>query len=251
MTTLDNFEVKTSYNYEESTEWNYTAEHMYFFGIYQELRASLDYTYHQNYTKERQLFQDEIVKKYSSSIVWDEEGFIGSIPEKPWCVFTAGAMGAGKGHTITTLKKSGRFPLVSFVQVDPDEIRRDFPEWPEYATRDPLKAGELTMREAGYIAEILQLKALEEGKNVLVDGSLRDYEWYKGDFEKKRKLYKNIKLAIIHVQAPTDAIFDRARKRGEETGRVVPENLISLSIEQCEKSVKELAPRVDFFLSNT
>lgn len=92
MTTLDNFEVQTSYNYEESTEWNYTAEHMCFFGKYQELRASLDYTYHQNYTKERQLFQDEIIKKYSSSIVWDADGFIGSIPEKPWCVFTAGAM---------------------------------------------------------------------------------------------------------------------------------------------------------------
>ena len=76
------------------------------------------------------------------------------------------------------LRQNRRFPLVSFVIADPDEIRREFPEYLEYVKRDALTAGELTMKEAGFVAEILQLVALDNGKNVLVDGSLRDHAWY-------------------------------------------------------------------------
>eukprot|EP00546_Thalassionema_frauenfeldii_P011295 CAMPEP_0178916490 /NCGR_PEP_ID=MMETSP0786-20121207/12673_1 /TAXON_ID=186022 /ORGANISM="Thalassionema frauenfeldii, Strain CCMP 1798" /LENGTH=201 /DNA_ID=CAMNT_0020589841 /DNA_START=493 /DNA_END=1098 /DNA_ORIENTATION=+ len=103
------------------------------------------------------------------------------------------------------------------------------------------------MKEAGYIAEILQTHALDTGKNVLVDGSLRDYEWYKVDFQHKREKYPNIKLAIIHVVAPRETIFERAWVRGVETGRVVPEELIEKSIIQCAKSVDILEDFVDFF----
>lgn len=60
-----------------------------------------------------------------------------------------------------------------------DEIRREFKEFTDYVKINDLTAGTLTMKEAGYIAEILQTHALDTGKNVLVDGSLRDYEWYK------------------------------------------------------------------------
>ena len=35
-----------------------------------------------------------------------------------------------------------------------------------------------TQKEAGYIAEILTIIALNEKKNVFVDGSLRDTSWY-------------------------------------------------------------------------
>ena len=60
--------------------------------------------------------------------------------------------------------------------VDPDEIRQQFPEYSLYVNQNPLKAGEMTRKEAGYVVEILTLAALQAGKNVLVDGSLRDWE---------------------------------------------------------------------------
>ena len=37
-------------------------------------------------------------------------------------------MGAGKSYTMRKLVEKGRFPLLAFVNVDPDEIRRQLPE---------------------------------------------------------------------------------------------------------------------------
>lgn len=156
-------------------------------------------------------------------------------------------MGAGKGHTMEKLRQNRRFPLVSFVIADPDEIRREFPEYLEYVKRDALTAGELTMKEAGFVAEILQLVALDNGKNVLVDGSLRDHAWYSLDFHQKREKYPKLKLAIIHVVAPREAVFARAESRAKVTGRVVPKQLIELSLKQCAESVGILRNQVDFF----
>ena len=124
------------------------------------------------------------------------------------------------------------------------------------------------MKEAGYVAEILQIYSLNAGKNVLVDGSLRDYEWYRQgkiyklspftrlfsqiflisiDFEQKRKIYPKIRLAIIHVVAPRETVFERAEARAKITGRVVPKELIAKSLQQCSTSVTILKNHVDYF----
>ena len=64
--------------------------------------------------------------------------------------------------------------------------------------------------EAGMVSEILTLAALEKGKNVLVDGSLRDSDWYQGYFASLRNDYPLLKIGIIHVTAPREAIIERA-----------------------------------------
>lgn len=46
---------------------------------------------------------------------------------------------------------------------------------------------------------------------MLVDGSLRDADWYEGYFESLRRSFKNLKIAILHITAPREAIFERAR----------------------------------------
>lgn len=81
-----------NYDYNKSTEENYCADHGHFYGPYADIRAQLDYNYHSNYTQERQAFQDEIIEKFSASIIRDKHGFIGTKPTEPICVFTAGAM---------------------------------------------------------------------------------------------------------------------------------------------------------------
>ena len=60
------------------------------------------------------------------------------------------------------------------------------------------------------VSEILTLAALEKGKNVLVDGSLRDSNWYQGYFSSLRNDYPLLKIGIIHVTAPREAIIERA-----------------------------------------
>ena len=121
--------------------------------------------------------------------------------------------GAGKGYTIKRLIHEGRFPRTAFVQVNPDAIRRYLPEYHLYIKTNPDMAGELTNKEAGYIAEILTLAGLQRNFNVLVDGSLRRSEWYRGYFARLRKEFPNICIAIIHVTAPRESIFRRASVR--------------------------------------
>jgi predicted kinase len=106
--------------------------------------------------------------------------------------------------------KERRFPLLAFVRVNPDSLRRCLPEWHLYNKQNPELAGELTMKEAGYMAEILTLAGLQAGKNVIVDGSLRRAHWYREYFAYLREEFPELRIAIIHVTAPRDAVFRRA-----------------------------------------
>jgi predicted kinase len=231
-----------------SSEENNKSDDMRFYGKYAHLRRNgIDYSYHSNYTFERQKLQDAIIDSMLDAvIIEDEHGNVGTVPTKPVIVFTAGAMGAGKSYTINKLVENGRFPLEAFVIVDPDEIRRVLPEWLIYAQRSPERAGDLTRKEAGYIAEILTLAAMQSGKNVVVDGSLRDCDWYIEYFARLRKDYPHMQ-SIIHVTAPREAVLSRAAKRAETTGRIVPEETLLAALEQVPKSVNVLKDHVTFY----
>jgi predicted kinase len=197
-----------------STELNHKADELEFFGPFSHIRETLDYDYHVPYTHQRQTLQDAIIyDMLGTAVIKDNNGDVCTTPTEPFIVFTAGAMGAGKTYTMNVLVEKGRFPLLAFVSVDPDEIRRQLPEFHLYVEQSPELAGELTRKEAGFIAEILTLAGLQAGKNVLVDGSLRDAEWFRGYFERLRKWFPNLRLAIIHVTAPREAIFQRAAVR--------------------------------------
>ena len=234
----------------QSTEENHCSNDMQFYGRFAHIRATLDYSYHRNYTFERQRFQDSVLQDFMQKVsITDKDGFVCTTPTEPWIVFTAGAMGAGKSWTMKRMVDRGLFPLVAFVNVDPDELRRMLPEYHLYANLAPELAGELTRKEAGFLAEILTLAGLQAGKNVLVDGSLRDSKWYQEYFGRLRKEFPILRLAIIQVTAPKETILARARARAEETGRVVPEPLLLQAYEQVPRSVKVLQPLVDYHVT--
>ena len=50
-------EIRRFYSYLKSTEENWQSDGKEFYGPYAEIRASLDYTYHSNYKRERQALQ--------------------------------------------------------------------------------------------------------------------------------------------------------------------------------------------------
>jgi predicted kinase len=194
-----------------SSEENHRSNDRKFYGQFAHIRETLDYSYHGNYTYERQRFQDAVVNEFlNGAVITDKNGEVCTTPTEPWIVFTAGAMGAGKSYTMRTLVDRGLFPLLAFVRVDPDEIRRYLPEFHLYIEQNPELAGELTNKEAGFISEILTLAGLQAGKNVLVDGSLRDSSWYRTYFDRLRTEFEGLRLAIVHVSAPRESVFQRA-----------------------------------------
>eukprot|EP00596_Hydrurales_sp_CCMP1899_P009956 CAMPEP_0119044714 /NCGR_PEP_ID=MMETSP1177-20130426/33816_1 /TAXON_ID=2985 /ORGANISM="Ochromonas sp, Strain CCMP1899" /LENGTH=599 /DNA_ID=CAMNT_0007015247 /DNA_START=233 /DNA_END=2029 /DNA_ORIENTATION=+ len=216
-------------------------------GKYARERSELDYTFHEHYIPERQLFHDILIDQFFQTLVTDKNsGLSCERPRDNWLVFTAGCMGAGKGHTVSWLHSQGLFPLEAFVRVDPDALRELLPETEEYIRRDPKTAGYLTQKEVGYICEVLTISGLEKGKNVLVDGSLRDASWYYNHIGELRKNFPKLKIAIIYVTADQDTILSRSAKRGAATGRVVPEEVILRTMQDLPRSIRMLSPIVDF-----
>ena len=77
-----------------STEENYRSDDKKFYGLYAHLRARLDYTYHSNYSRDRQFLQDTIIDEMLRAVkLKDVNGDVCTTPTEPWLVFTAGAMG--------------------------------------------------------------------------------------------------------------------------------------------------------------
>jgi len=245
---------------------------------------------------------------------YEDEEDICTVPVDPWIIFTAGVQGSGKFHTIRTLVQHGYLPLLGFVHVDSDRIRRmllptvdkhttggisssrptvldgtggvgaspkDFmnqqqhqpyhihshsssspslytfyhPSSPylqihesfmhqqqqeshdtgehsirhstlevsttisntlplDYSTSSSpsssppaAEAETASDREAGYIAEIITLAALYAGKNVILDAAMRNIQWYQQLFTHLRTNFTSLRLALLHVIAPRECVF--------------------------------------------
>ena len=74
--------------------------------------------------------------------------------------------------------------------------------------------------------QVLSYHSLLHGKNVLVDGSLRDAHWYLKYFQDLREKFPTLKIAILYVTAKPETVLLRARNRAKVTGRHVPEVMI-------------------------
>lgn len=82
--------------------------------------------------------------------------------------------------------------------------------------------------------------------NVLVDGSLKDWRWYGLYFERLRVEYE-LRIGILHIVAPREAVLNRAKTRSQSTGRIVPQATLEQSIDSVPKSISKLRHMVDFF----
>ena len=171
------FAVPENYDFAKSTNDNYgVPDRASFHGRYDHIRKTLDYDYHVNYTKARQLWQDHAIQTVVAR----------TRPNgSPWIVYTCGPMGAGKGFVLSWMSRNGYFPLEDIVCIDPDHFKRMMPEWREY-TRSGSEAGDLCHRESGFLQEIAQEVAMRSSQNVWIDGSLRDGPWFASVFKKNQ-----------------------------------------------------------------
>jgi predicted kinase len=165
---------------------------------------------------------------------------------EPWLIFTVGPRGAGKKQAIRNLVFEGHLELLTYIDVDPDSIRRRLPEYDTYVKMSPHKVDELTRKEAGLICEILTLAGLQAGRNVIVDGGLRDSKWHLELINKLKKEYPFLKFGIFHITAPLQHIIKHSRKKAIETGHEISEISITRCINSIPNSLKILKPAVDF-----
>mmetsp|Transcript_20443 Transcript_20443/g.43845 ORF Transcript_20443/g.43845 Transcript_20443/m.43845 type:complete len:485 (-) Transcript_20443:379-1833(-) len=222
-------------------------------------RVKLDYGYHRPPARGRQELQDHILGKIRGASDGAASSSSSTAKGRPWIVFTAGPMGVGKGYALTMLHRSGLFPLDSFLKIDPDLIKNELPEMAGYLVRDPGSAATKLHRESGQMADILFEYALlgeREGESrdpaaegpppsVLVDGSLRDVGWHTHLFDRIHAHPSGFRVAILQITADQSTIRERARIRGEKTGRFVPDEILQESMDQVPRSVEALMEKAD------
>lgn len=236
-----------SFSLQVSTAVNHGCKSSEFYGPYSHIRSKMDYSYHTNYKKERQWLQDAIIgDMLSRGKLTDETGDVVRTPTEPWLVFTAGAPGVGKHHTIRHLAAKGRFPLGDFVWVEIDMIRKELPEFALYVDQCPKLAEEMTRSEVATIREIIAVSALQAGMNCLVEATLRDENWYRQHIQALREEFPYLKIAILNVVAPREAVLQRAETKAAETGMVIPHDVLETYIDEVPQSVEALKPLVDY-----
>jgi len=230
------FPVSPQYDYTQSTEVNHSnscADD--FVGEFVRERRALDKAYHSNYSRERQLWQDEVVKRVSVRI---------EPQAQPWVVYTCGAMGAGKGYALSYMSRLGCFPLEHIVHIDPDAFKQIMPEWNRYVEVNPLTAGTLCHKESGLLQELCQEAAMSGRQNVWVDGSLRDGAWFEQVFDSLRSRYPEYRVAIFLVQASEEVAWQRCVLRAQKSGRSVPRNLFLDSLRKPDSVLSKLTTKV-------
>lgn len=185
---------------------------------YTHLKKYIDSAWHnENYLPSREIFHVKILESH----------FVGKQPvTNPQIIFTGGCYGAGKGHTLRYMNAIGKINLNNYVYADPDKIRALFPESEKILTTEPENYGKLTGKEAGYIVELIEYYALENNYNIIIDGSLHDYEWHLIHFKMINDKFCNFNIIVIFVFAELFEIFERNFKRCNETKRCIPETSI-------------------------
>lgn len=207
------------------------------YGDFISIRKTIDYSWHTNYTRDRQKYQDQLVRNVAL-----RHGKV----DQPWLVFTGGAMGAGKGRTMQWMSENDIFPLENIVRIDPDQFKQVFPTWKNYVASDKWTAGKMCHKESGFLQEIAQEVSLQNNQNTWIDGSLQDSGWYTKVFADLRRNYPHYRIAIFYVYAKPKTVLQRMHERGERTGRYIPEKDLMESMKKCEKSIKVLGPLSDF-----
>lgn len=154
--------------------------------------------------------------------------------QRPEAVLTMGAPGSGKS---TVLKAIGLCQS-DVVLVDPDEFKRDLVEYQlGVAAHDRLSADRVH-RESSMLAKATRDKAIEERRNMCIDGVMskreRAIELLSGLHE------SGYNTTIVAVTVPLEVSIQRVQERGEITGRFVPVDYIELAYSNIELHRDEL-----------
>lgn len=223
----------------------------------------MDSSYFTNYSRVRQLLQDTIIRKYLA-IFNKKEGIkrplqqLSStagcpnevrVPSKnPWIFFTCGPFGAGKSHSIRFLHEHGVLDLEEYIYIDPDKIKFELPEAKEYIKKDPLNAGTLLHKESTFLSLMIQYITLDEGKAMIIDGSLKNFNWNHEHMLFIRRNYPLYNIGIIKVEADISKMLERAHKRAQITGRIISDKIIIETAKDIKESFPKYLGLVNFYL---
>jgi predicted ABC-type ATPase len=191
-----------------------------------------------DYPVDRKLLHEKIMSEYLDHVEDPAEG------EQPVAILMAGGTAAGKSTILKHLMGDGDMGS-RFVMVDPDGIKEKLPEYQEATKASARNAAVMVHEESSGIAKSLRARAIEQGKHVVIDGTMKDPIKYSKLIQDLKK--KGYKVNLFMVDIDIDQAIHFAGKRAEKTGRWVPPELMREIYPACRKSFLNLKDHADDF----
>jgi predicted ABC-type ATPase len=205
-------------------------------GAFWQDRSLMDYDWFPRWTHARVAVQDRIVAATLAG---------GRPSDRRIALYTCGTYGSGKTHALTgkTGKLCKQFRTRELVRIDPDEIRRQLPEWDELVRVDASQAGAVTHQEATFIALLAERVCQRMRLSYIVDGSLSNAEWYRDWLTQVRE--RGYRIFLLRFVCPIKVAAQRCDKRAQETGRTVPRELLETTYKKIPGAWRVLYPLAD------
>lgn len=160
--------------------------------------------------------------------------------QKKIAVMTMGAFAAGKSSSLDIDQNA-------FVVVDPDSIKDSLPEFVEATNpkRTYRYAATMVQEESSALGKVIKQRAVEQNKNILVDGSGSNAESYLKKLRQMQSEGYEVNVRMPDLQYEEGLI--RMRSRAEVKGRMVPDEMMREAYTQIPRNVNKIMAEADTF----
>ena len=162
----------------------------------------------------------------------DQEKYIrerleeGKSSSKKHAIILVGGPGAGKsGIKKPIIEKQLKLKESDFINIDPDRILSEL-----FDNNNDCR------RRVNQINDIIYEESIKQGKNIIFDGTGKDYDWYFNDVIQKLKREGYI-VTIGIISNNVKIVLDRIKKRAEETGRYVHKDYVEYVYDKLEQNI--------------
>jgi predicted ABC-type ATPase len=185
-----------------------------------------------DWTPERKELHKKIIAQFLDAVP--------SVPKdkQPTAIMMMGGPATGKGAL------TSKIPSDRFVKVDADSIKEMLPEYQEGVREGDRNAASYVHKESGELASKLRDIARSQRKNMVLDGTGRFASSYMHRMDELQRTGYHVQL-MMPVVDDVNKVVSRAKQRGEESGRWVPEEFIRDNHEPIMKNFDLLAKKAD------
>ncbi|MCB6569994.1 zeta toxin family protein [Eubacterium limosum] len=184
----------------------------------------------------------ERMKLYNSIIDAHFEG-VEKPTGKPKLEYMGGGGASGKSYTLD----SGYLKTVpkgkKAVQINADDIKSMLPEYKDMVNsgnkKQQKKAAEFVHQESSILAKQITAMALDQGYNVVVDGTASNAKKLKNEIKKARR--NGYEVNVHYINAPIETALNSNKKRFEEEGRYVPDKVLIEAHQSVSKNFEKLS----------
>ncbi len=202
--------------------WNWLKAKVSYFSRDRSLpfkETKVTYTDEQGtYTKEREALHQKIMATIIKKSKMDNL-------QPPIAVLVGGGSASGKTSLCETIVKQNlKKKKRRLITIDPDEIKKQIPEYQSFQKKFPSSAAALVHKESVDISEKLIHQMLETKRSFLLEGTMAKTGKYVTLVDSLQK--RRYEVLVYIVDVPLEIAIEREAIRAKKTGRSIPRHVI-------------------------